>query len=122
MPSESGSIPIPEEVFTQRLPAIEDLGELKLLLHVLHLAGHSDFGFVLLERLLEPTVARSVAGVNSPEPAEERVMRSLERALANGTLIRFSVRVHGLTEVRILPGTERATAALAGLARGDSEA
>jgi DNA replication protein len=40
--------------------------------------------------LLNPGILRSAVGLDSPLPAEERLRRALERAVANGFLLRVS--------------------------------
>jgi DnaD/phage-associated family protein len=83
--------PVPELFFTELLPAIDHLGELKVTLHVLwllaqqegerrYVAGHALAG----DRTL-------LAGLDAPGLSpEEALAEALERAVARGTLLRVS--------------------------------
>lgn len=81
--------PLPNLFFTELLPIIDDLAELKVTLHVFwrlyHLQGyprcvsHADLA-------ADSTLLRSLRGLG--RPAEEALADGLERAVARGTLIK----------------------------------
>lgn len=88
----SDSIPVPHELFRELLPRITNLEELKIVLHVVELARRRGTRGVPIEDLLSASVVQSVVGTNSPEPAELRLGRVLDRAIANGSLVRIAVQ------------------------------
>jgi DNA replication protein len=85
--------PIPNLFFSELLPYIDDLAELKVTLHLFWLIGRKRgaLRYARLaelrkdERLLSGLVAERVAG-------EEVLLAALERAVARGTLLRVTVR------------------------------
>ncbi|MBV9281958.1 MAG: DnaD domain protein [Chloroflexi bacterium] len=85
-------VPVARELFTAVVPRIEDLAELKLALYVAYLAAQRGTPAVPVRELHAPTILRDLARPSSPEPAEERLQRVIERAVANGTLLRIAVR------------------------------
>jgi DNA replication protein len=121
MPDESGdSVPVDREFFTGALPRISDLAELKLLLHVLDVSSQLKDSAVPLRRLFDPSIVKSVCGDASPEPGELRIGRVLERALANGSLLRITVRNAGSQEAYVLPATVANRAKIDGLYTGEA--
>lgn len=89
-------IPVPDEFFREILPRTRDLGELKAVLHVIQISSARQSPAVALRDLLEPAILRSVVGLTSPEPAEERLKQSLDRAVVNGSLLRLAVAGQGI--------------------------
>lgn len=71
------------------LGAVHDLAELKAILQVIRLASGRRFPAVPESELLGGPTARVVVGLDSPIPAEERLLRSLGRAVTDGLLIRI---------------------------------
>src|ERR1700730_12816368 len=96
---------VPEEFFTQILPRIRDLAELKAVLHVLQVGARLGTPAIPLAELLTPTIVRSVVGDQSPEAATERFRRTVERAVANGVLLRLAVTTAESSETFLAPGT-----------------
>jgi DnaD/phage-associated family protein len=97
--------PLEEEFFSDALPRVQELVELKILLYVRHLAARRSRPGVSVEDLLEPAVLRATVGLFSPEPAELRLQRALDRAVANGFLLRATVRSNGRATTYLLPAT-----------------
>jgi DnaD/phage-associated family protein len=97
-PGRTPFVPVPEAFFTQLLPAIEDIGELKLTQHLFWLLSQkrgiprcaSD-----RELLADPLLRRALRRRGDPRPPDERLRAALELALARGTLLRVRVRVEG---------------------------
>ena len=117
------AIRLPETLFTELLPAIDDLDELKLTLHVLYLlnnqAGevryvrHRD---LLTDQLLSQGLSREGGAV---------VEESLRHAVERGTLLQWRVKEQGEagqsapSEVVYFANTPRGRAALEALRRGE---
>jgi DnaD/phage-associated family protein len=86
------------------LARTQDAAEIKLVLQVLRLAAGTGSPLVPVERLVAPASVSVVVGDGSPEPGETRVLRALERALADGLLYRVAVHGDGEREF-VLPAT-----------------
>lgn len=83
--------PLPNLFFTELLPDIDHLGELKVTLHVfwLVLQKHGDRRCVSAQGLA--TDARLLAGLGTAAvPAKEALHEALERAVARGTLLQVT--------------------------------
>jgi DNA replication protein len=104
---EDRQVPISEEFFSDILPHVRDLGELKVALHVAHLGAVRGNPAVSVTALFAPHLLRSIVGMESPEPAVDRLRKSVDRAIANGVLLRLTVKGSGATEVYLLPSTQR---------------
>jgi DnaD/phage-associated family protein len=89
---------------------------------VIRLAAGTDGLAVEVGALREPDILRSVAGATSPEPAERRVRRAVERAVANGTLLRVTVEGEAGRRTYLLPATREADLLLDRLRAADPEA
>jgi DnaD/phage-associated family protein len=74
------------------LARAHDLAEVKVVLQIARLTAVQDTPRVPLERLLRPESVRVVVGLDSPEPAEDRVLRAIEQAVGDGLLYRIDVR------------------------------
>ncbi|HZS94145.1 MAG TPA: DnaD domain protein [Chloroflexota bacterium] len=82
-------IGIPLDYFDRVLDATHDLSELKAVLQVIRLAAERPFPAIPQSDLLSGPTARLVAGLDSPVPAEERLLHSLGRAVSDGLLMRI---------------------------------
>ena len=79
---------LPEQFFTELLPAIDDLGELKLTLHVFWLLAQRKDARACVSREELAADHRLVDGLASPGlSSEEALGEALERAVARGTLL-----------------------------------
>jgi DNA replication protein len=92
----AGKLPttaVPNLFFSELLPAIDDLAELKVTLHLFWLIGRK-MGALRYARLTElQKDERLLAGlVTESASGEEALLAALERAVARGTLLRVSVR------------------------------
>ncbi|MGH2442633.1 MAG: DnaD domain-containing protein [Chloroflexota bacterium] len=101
-----GGAHLPEMFFTQVLPRISDLAELKLVLEVFHLAANREESRVPLDDLMSPALVGVIAGPHSPEPGPERLRRIADRAVANDVLLRITERERGSDRVFLLPATD----------------
>jgi|SRR5579875_293475 len=78
--------------FLQRiLTVVHDLAELKVVLQVVRLAGGREFPVVSRNEMLSGPVVRSVVGLDNPVPSDERLVASLNRAVADGLLLQLDV-------------------------------
>jgi DnaD/phage-associated family protein len=116
-------VPLPEAFFTTLLPAIEDIGELKVTLHLFRLLARkrgtprcaSD-----RELLADPLLRRTLRRQGDPRPFEERLRAALELALTRETLLRVRVRVDGEIVAWYFFNTDRGRRAVARLLRGET--
>jgi DnaD/phage-associated family protein len=116
-------VPLPEAFYTALLPAIEDIGELKVTLYLFRLLYHkrgsprcaSD-----RELLADPLLRRTLRRLGDPRPVEERLRAALELALARGTLLCVRVRVDGEIVGWYFFNTERSRRAVNKLLRGET--
>lgn len=83
--------PIPAAFFTELLPAVDDLGELKITLHAFWLLGNKDGHFRCFRRDELLADARLLEGLaHSGLSGEEALDDALERAASRGTLIKVT--------------------------------
>jgi DnaD/phage-associated family protein len=98
-------VSIPRDFFDEVLPRVHDLAELKAVLFVFHLGAKAGRSGVPFGALRQPGTARAIVGTESPEPVEERLRRALDRAVANGVLLRLTVHQEARTEQYFLPAS-----------------
>ena len=114
--------PLPDAFFTTLLPEIDDIGELKLTLHLFWLLyGKAGTPRCASDRelLADRTLRRALRRPGDPRPPEERLRAALELALARGSLLRVRVRVDGEIVAWYFFNTERSRAAINRLMEGD---
>lgn len=110
---------IPAPFFTELLPAIDHLGELKLTLYVFWRLDRMEGNFRYLwkndfladERLMEALAA-------SGQPADEVLEEALQRATARGSLLAVKVQVKGKQDTAYFLNTERGRTAVLAIQRG----
>ncbi|MEO7000833.1 MAG: DnaD domain protein [Ktedonobacterales bacterium] len=114
--------PLPDAFFTTLLPEIEDIGELKVTLHLFWLLyGKQGTPRCASDRelLADRALRHALRRPGDPRPPEERLRAALELALARGTLLRVRVRVDGEIVAWYFFNTERSRAAINRLMEGD---
>ncbi len=87
-------VPVPDAFFTELLPQIDNLSELKVTLHLFWLLYHRQgLPKAIARSELEEDAAllRSLKTVRGPRPAHDYLRDGLERAVARGTLLSLSV-------------------------------
>jgi DnaD/phage-associated family protein len=105
-PSSSGdTVGVASEVFEATMPRIRDLAELKAVLMVSYLATRRHAAGVAFADMVVPSVARVILGTGSPEPAELRLRAVLDRAVANGSLLRLRVEQGDRSDDYVFPAT-----------------
>lgn len=118
----SPPVVIDGDLLDRLLAQASDLAELKVVLRVMRLAAQRKAGAVPLEAVLAPPGGRPLPAPTSPEPAEERMGRSVERAVADGFLLRLTVRTGDEESVRLLPASAANRALLERLQAGEAQA
>jgi DNA replication protein len=113
-------VKVPNTFWTELLPAIDDLAELKVTLHCLWLLSHKQ-GDLRYTRLVEIAADdRFMAGLaDRPEEAMAALRRGLELAEARGVLLRVKVRMGGEEEAWYFLNSEHGRTAVARIQRGD---
>src|SRR5215212_6394728 len=92
--SDDRRVQVPERFVTEVLPAITNLAELKVTLHVFWLLGDKTGrprAVSWSELAQDATLARGLTSSRSPRPAEEWLREGLELAVARGTLLHLVV-------------------------------
>ena len=115
-------VPLPESFFSAVLPEIEDLGELKVVLHLfwrLYQKEGSPRCASDRELLADPLLRRTLRRQGDPRPVEERLRAALEHAQASGILLRVRVRVDGEVVSWYFFNTDRSRRAVSRLQRGE---
>jgi DNA replication protein len=113
--------PVPAPFFSELLPRIDHLGELKITLYALWKLSRQEgpFRFLILREIRKDTeFVRSLE--TSGRSGEEAVSDALERAVSRGTLI--AVRGADPDDTCYFLNSPRGRAAAEGLARGDWKA
>jgi DnaD/phage-associated family protein len=91
-------VPVPDAFFTELLPQIDNLLELKVTLHLFWLLYHQRGLPKAIARSgleADAELLRSLKTVRSPRPAHDYLREGLERAVTRGTLLALSVRETG---------------------------
>ncbi len=105
---EARSTPIPSSFFSDLLPAIDHLGELKVTLYALWSLSRSEAEFPYLTRQQMLDDRLLMEGFDrSPSSAEEILDDSLERSVARGSLLKASLDLEpGPQELYFLNGPQ----------------
>jgi DnaD/phage-associated family protein len=91
--------PVPNLFFSELLPLVDNLAELKVILHLFWLIGkkRGDLRYARLDELLKDR--RLLEGLATPKRGGEAVLRdALERAVARGALLHMVVNRGGVVE------------------------
>ena len=116
-PGKVRSTSIPELVFTELIPLIDDLAELKLTLHVLWRLGRQRGKVRYLRRADLAADQVLLAGLGDA-PAEA-LGQALERAVERGTLLRVETTTGETAEPLYFANTPIGRAAVEAIARGE---
>jgi DNA replication protein len=109
--------PVPEVFFRELLPAIDDMGELKLSLYALYALARREGTLRFLTRQQVAQDARLMLALGASGTQEDAALDdALARAVARGTLVSASAGEGGPTLYFL--NTERGRAAAGGLASG----
>jgi len=111
------SVSIPESAFTELVPLIDDLAELKLTLHVLWRLGQQRGKMRYLRRADLASDQVLLAGLGDP-PAEALNV-ALARAVERGTLLRTEAAIEETDEEIYFANTPKGRAAVEAIERGE---
>ncbi len=113
-------VTIPEQFFRQALLSIDNLPELKLILHIfwqLELM-EGPFHYVLLSGLLrDEEFIKSIT--KTPEKARSAMLAALRRAVRHGTLLVADLRTESSRDKLICLNSPRGRAAISAIQRGE---
>jgi DNA replication protein len=111
--------PVPNLFFSDLLPAIDDLAELKVTLYTFWALANKEGTFRYLRRDEIAGDATLLAGLGSPgRTALESLDEALDRAVTRGTLIRVMVKEGPSSEAFFFLNTPKGRAAVAALEHG----
>jgi DNA replication protein len=111
------SVSVPEPVFGELIPLIDDLAELKLTLHVLWRLGRQR-GKVRYLRHAD-LAADQVLLSGLGDPPAETLRTALARAVERGTLLQVETRAGDTCEALYFANTPKGRAAVEAIARGE---
>jgi DnaD/phage-associated family protein len=115
--SKSRTTPVPAQFFTDLLPAIDDLGELKLTLYIIWRLDQMEGTIRYLRRADFTSDDEFIAGMGKTrQEAEINLDDALERATTRGTLL--SANLGGADKTLYFLNSPRGRAALEGLQQG----
>ena len=100
--SSSSAIPVPDAFFTDVMPGITDINELKITMHVFWLIKHKKGfpRFVTLNELLADS--RLVEKIDNQHGLNKQVLReALDEAVLRGTLLRTELNINGAAQEAI---------------------
>jgi DnaD/phage-associated family protein len=110
---------IPAQFFSELLPEIDHLGELKVSVYVFHRLNHMEgvFRYLRLGHFLEDEVFMRGMG-QTPQEAEAYLAESLERCLDRGTLIKAALALENGPETFYFLNSPKGRAAVDSIKRG----
>ncbi len=115
------AVRLPEPFFSQLLPLVDDLDELKVILHVLYRLAQQE-GRVLYvshRELLADSALLDGLGLHDECPPAAALRTALQRAVERGALLRAETPLDGRPEEVYFANTPRGRAALDALRRGE---
>jgi DNA replication protein len=111
---------LPDPFFSELLPIIDDLAELKLTLYCLWALQQREGAYRYIRRLDMTEDAIFLRGLaENPAEAVRELDRALERATRRGTLIRVMIPLPNGAEYFYFLNTEKGRASVEALQRGD---
>ena len=116
-PGKVQNVSVPEPVFTDLIPLIDDLAELKLTLHVLWrlLRQRGKVRYLRYADLASDDVLRSSLG----DAPTDVLRQALARAVERGTLLRVEAAAGDTSEHLYFANTPKGRAAVEAIARGE---
>ena len=119
-PGKSHSIHVPELVFAELIPLIDDLAELKLTLHVLWrlVRQQSKVRYLRRDDLIFDEVLQSSLSGLSDTPIHA-VDEALKRAVERGTLLEAKAIIGDIPEHLYFVNTPKGRSAVQAIARGE---
>lgn len=117
-----GAVTVEDDLLARLLDPARSAAEIRAVLHVIRLAAGRPSPLVPLDALLSPAIVRSIAAANTPQPAPERVRRSIDQAIADGLLLRLTVHAAEGPQTHLLAATAANHALVERLRAGDAGA
>ncbi|MDY7079407.1 MAG: DnaD domain protein [Chloroflexota bacterium] len=122
-PGKIRNVSLPEPVFTDLVPLIDDLAELKLTLHVLWRLGQQSGKVRYLRRAdlaSDKVLLSSLSSLGDvPADAAGTLRQALTRAVERGTLLRVDATAGATSEPLYFANTPKGRAAVEAIARGE---
>ena len=118
-PGKTHNVSVPEPVFTDLIPLIDDLAELKLTLHILWRLGRQRGKIHYLRRsdlASDDVLLSGLSGLD--ESPVEALRKALVRAVERGTLLRVEATVGDTSDPLYFANTPKGRAAAETIARG----
>ena len=118
-PGKAKFTPVPNLFFTEVLPQIDDIAELKITLHIFWaLYQKQDYPrFVTYNELAaSPVLARSLW---KEAPPDELLQKALDKAIGRCTLLHLSMEHNNITEAVYFLNTEESRRAIEKIERGE---
>lgn len=112
--------PVPNLFFSELLPKIDDLGELKITLYAFWAVSQKEgaFRYLTLSEMCADELLRQALETGSLE-AEEAIKEALERAVVRGTLLKAQIKLQDGEETFYFINSRKGRAAVRGLEAGD---
>ncbi len=111
--------PLPGQFFSELLPEIDHLGELKVILYVFWRLDRIEGSFRYTSRSDFLSDSRFMAGLGkSPREAEAALDEALERACGRGTLLRVDVQAEGGEQALYFLNSPKGRAAIEAIRSG----
>ena len=105
--TDAGDVRLPANFFSELLPLVDDLAELKLTLYLLHAQAATEAPlFFALEALGQEPVLLQALAAAEPGPAEKTLARTLEQMVARGVLLQVVVSKENVAQQRYLVNTD----------------
>lgn len=112
--------PVPNLFFSDLLPAIDNLAELKVTLYAFWSLAQREGRVRYLRRVDFTADPVLLAGMGpTDQAARDAVLDGIERAVARGTFLHISIEGAGGEQDLYFPNTERGRAAVDGITSGD---
>lgn len=115
-----GFTTIPDPFFSELLPKIDDLGELKVTVYAFWRLDHMEGVFRYLRRANFLEDADLMQGMGAtPDEAEKNLYASLDRCVGRGTLLKANVHLEEGEETFYFLNSPKGRAAVDAIARGE---
>ena len=112
--------PIPNLFFSELIPTIDHLGEMKITLYAFWALAKKESRFLYLTRSEMASDQILLDSLSSPAlPPLEALDEAIERAVARGTLLQATIDFEGGSDAFLFLNTPKGRAALKGIERGE---
>lgn len=108
-PSKGEGLPVPASLFTDLLPVVDDINELKLILYLMWLIKHKRglMRWVMLEELQNTELlVDSMVDRDSQRTKKDILAQALQMAVKRGVMLQTDIKVNGKEQTVFLLNTE----------------